>query len=251
MEFCGTEGKCLFAVGLTDLLTWYLWVGGGKHGCSCSFYWRMSVPAYMRGKNIEWCRPCPLKTLVCKNKLCSARYIGRGFCTHTIWPRSPWCVSGWVCVRASDHLLSDSLVTHASFLILPNPSCTGQPMERASISARSPAFLLDTQVGTTLSFSFPICHCVGWFRCVCTLHCLDVKVEESIFICGCCICSVFSGVQYLGSRLFFFGREGGGFCVAFHVIQTDVLSPSFHWITFVCFMSGFGNYTNNCCPCWI
>lgn len=42
----------------------------------------------------------------------------------------------------------DSSVTLPSFLLFSNPSCTGQHTARASISAPSPAYLSDTQVGT-------------------------------------------------------------------------------------------------------
>lgn len=42
----------------------------------------------------------------------------------------------------------DSSVTVPSFLLFSNPSCTGQHTARASISAPSPAYLSDTQVGT-------------------------------------------------------------------------------------------------------
>ena len=132
-------------------------------------------------------------------------------------------MSGWVCVCASDHVLSDSLVTHASFLILPNPSCTGQPMERASISARSPAFLLDTQVGTALSFAtcrsphLPLC----WLSPLCVFltlpGCHGGRVHFHMWLLHMLLvqwCSVFRGEAILFC-------EGGGFCVAFHVIQTD------------------------------
>ncbi|KAG7250211.1 hypothetical protein CRUP_011100 [Coryphaenoides rupestris] len=39
--------------------------------------------------------------------------------------------------------------------LIPNCSCTGQPMERASISALSPAYLLDTQEWAKGSIACP------------------------------------------------------------------------------------------------
>ncbi len=61
----------------------------------------------------------------------------------------PVCVC--VCVCVCEVVLCSCSVTLPSFLLFSNPSCMGQRMERASIWAPSPAYLLDTQVGTTHS----------------------------------------------------------------------------------------------------
>lgn len=60
---------------------------------------------------------------------------------------------GTVCVSVSVCALvpCNCSVTLPSFLLFSNPSCMGQHMERASIWAPSPAYLLDTQVGMTHS----------------------------------------------------------------------------------------------------
>lgn len=83
------------------------------------------------------------------------------------------CVCMWGCPV---QLLSDP-----SFLLFLNPSCMGQHMERASIWAPSPAYLLDTQVGTahssqlrphrlTLLLCFPPC----WLTWLCVFSVCDM-----------------------------------------------------------------------------
>ena len=66
-----------------------------------------------------------------------------------------------------------SSVTPYSFLLFSNPSCMGQHMARASIWAPSPAYLLDTQVGTihpsplsSAPTPFFLIHHVNWVRSV-------------------------------------------------------------------------------------
>lgn len=54
-------------------------------------------------------------------------------------------------VCLSEVVMCNCSVTLPSSLLFSNPSCMGQRMERASIWAPSPAYLLDTQVGTVHS----------------------------------------------------------------------------------------------------
>lgn len=81
-------------------------------------------------------------------------------------------------------------VTLPSSLLFSNPSCTGQHMERASISAPSPAYLLDTQVGTVHSSPLrllrPLSPPTSVLVDVCVWHGLIYVVEHVIFTYGSC-----------------------------------------------------------------
>lgn len=74
--------------------------------------------------------------------------------TASMWfncSRTGMCGAVCVSVSVCELVPCNCSVTLPSFLLFSNPSCMGQHMERASIWAPSPAYLLDTQVGTTHS----------------------------------------------------------------------------------------------------
>lgn len=113
------------------------------------------------------------------------------------YSRTGMCCTVCVSVSVCELVPCSCSVTLPSFLLFSNPSCMGQHMERESIWAPSPAYLLDTQVGTThssplssppapLFVPFFINH-VNWVRSVCVTW--PDHHPGTLFTCGrCCPC---------------------------------------------------------------